>query len=502
LDEVDAMPARRRKLADASQHRALYGMGDHSMLPEWSETAPDLPEALILAELARILASASLHHAPQLQRLLRHLVTVALAGETYRLRELSIALDCFGRSASRYDPRRDPIVRVAANRLREKLRTYYDRQGAAPYVRVELPVGTYVPVFLRCASGPSRDAVNLPPHAASGTLAKPVAHGGTNNPVAKDLADRGRFALRQQGILDFRKAVDLFTRATEADPRFASAWSGLALGRLGLVGMTAVPSAPEVAAAKAAAMRAFALDPRSSEACSSLAVIAFRYEFDWTAAEPLHREAVRLEPASRYAHHAYAFGLVMNRRFVDADVEYHVARDIDPLDQALRCQHALVAIYTGRYDDARAELDAILEVDERNLLARTLLGATRLYAGDVVRALEDYEWALAAHPRLSIGVCGKAQALAVLGRADEAEALMCELINRTEGYVSPYQVALVQARLGHDGACLDWLDRAGRERDANFVCAMVDPAFERYRCDKRWRDVLARHGLAVETALP
>jgi tetratricopeptide (TPR) repeat protein len=466
------------------------------MLPPPGVAVPDLPRGLIMAELALVVASATFHHAVQLQRLLRHLVTVALTGETQRLRELSIALECFGRSASRYDPRQDPGVRVAANRLREKLRSYYAGEGAGSFLAIELPVGGYMPVFRRMtveavAQGWDESKVE------TGAERRPSRARGTSIPLAKDLADRGRFALRQHGIVHLRKAVELFTRSTEVDPNYASAWSGLASARLGLVAMTAVPSAPDVTAAKAAASRAIELDPGFSEACSSLAIIAFRYEFDWPTAEPLHRQAVRLAPASSYVHHAYAFGLVMNRRFVEADVEYHVARELDPLDQALRCQHALIPIYTGRYDVAEAELEAILEVDEANLLARTLLGATRLYAGQPARALEDYEWALQSAPSLSIGSCGKAQALALLGRRDEAKTLLEAMLTKPDAYVSPYQVALVHARLDDSRACLEWLDRSGRERDTNFVCALVDPAFERFRTHAGWRDVVRRHGLIV-----
>ena len=70
----------------------------------------------------------------------------------------------------------------------------------------------------------------------------------------------------------------------------------------------------------------------------------------------------------------------MNARFDEADALYQIARDLDPLDQALRCQHALMPIYTGRYDAAESALLAILDVEEDNILARSLLGATYLYA--------------------------------------------------------------------------------------------------------------------------
>src|SRR5262249_36049480 len=46
-----------------------------------------------------------------------------------------------------FDPRVDPVVRVEAGRLRSKLREYYELEGQADSVRIDLPKGTYAPVF-------------------------------------------------------------------------------------------------------------------------------------------------------------------------------------------------------------------------------------------------------------------------------------------------------------------------------------------------------------------
>ena len=62
------------------------------------------------------------------------------------LKETVIGVQVFGRPAD-YDPGADPIVRVEARRLRQKLRQYYDREGAADPVIVHLPTGGYAPEF-------------------------------------------------------------------------------------------------------------------------------------------------------------------------------------------------------------------------------------------------------------------------------------------------------------------------------------------------------------------
>ena len=53
----------------------------------------------------------------------------------------------FFRRTPGYDPKKDPIVRVEAHRLRRRLRAYYSQEGAGDKWRVNLPKGSYSPVF-------------------------------------------------------------------------------------------------------------------------------------------------------------------------------------------------------------------------------------------------------------------------------------------------------------------------------------------------------------------
>ncbi|MBO0800374.1 MAG: hypothetical protein J2P31_16255, partial [Blastocatellia bacterium] len=54
----------------------------------------------------------------------------------------------FGRDSG-YNPSADPIVRVVAHEIRKKLESYYQNEGAADEIRMELPTGSYQPVFHR-----------------------------------------------------------------------------------------------------------------------------------------------------------------------------------------------------------------------------------------------------------------------------------------------------------------------------------------------------------------
>ncbi len=102
----------------------------------------------IQAALTRVLQSDAFVRSSQLQRLLRFLVEETLAGRGDALKEYVIGVEVFGRPSS-YDPRIDSLVRVEARRLRTALETYYHEQGGADPVVIELPKGSYVPLFRR-----------------------------------------------------------------------------------------------------------------------------------------------------------------------------------------------------------------------------------------------------------------------------------------------------------------------------------------------------------------
>lgn len=102
--------------------------------------------AAVRAEMEKVLAAACLRDSQLLKRFLRYAVEHTLAGEGEQLKEYSLAVDVFERDAS-YDPRVDPVVRMAARRLRQKLQEYYARDGSQDPLRIEIPKGGYSAVF-------------------------------------------------------------------------------------------------------------------------------------------------------------------------------------------------------------------------------------------------------------------------------------------------------------------------------------------------------------------
>ena len=103
-------------------------------------------EELIRQELGRIVASDLFSRSDRLCRFLSFSVEQALRGESDRVKEYVVGVEAFGRGPS-FDPRVDPVVRVEARRLRDRLKSWYEGGGRDAKIRIELPRGGYAAVF-------------------------------------------------------------------------------------------------------------------------------------------------------------------------------------------------------------------------------------------------------------------------------------------------------------------------------------------------------------------
>ena len=104
----------------------------------WSE--PD--QKAVREQLNRILKSGPFHQSQRRQRFLEYLVNETLAGRGERLKAYNVAVEVFERPET-FDPVVDPIVRIEAARLRDKLREYYDSDGRSDPIHIDLPKGGY-----------------------------------------------------------------------------------------------------------------------------------------------------------------------------------------------------------------------------------------------------------------------------------------------------------------------------------------------------------------------
>jgi hypothetical protein len=101
----------------------------------------------LLQQLDRIVLSKHFRNSKRYPSFLRFVVEQTLAGKTEELKERTLGVNVFARHSD-YDTNADPIVRITAGEIRKRIAQYYQDPGHELELRIDLPLGSYVPHFL------------------------------------------------------------------------------------------------------------------------------------------------------------------------------------------------------------------------------------------------------------------------------------------------------------------------------------------------------------------
>jgi hypothetical protein len=119
--------------------------------------SPEPTEAEVRQVVNRVLSSKYFSNAPTKQRFLQLICEAYIDGREDKLNEYMIGCEVYGRDET-YNPALDPIVRVGAHGLRKKLQSYYKVDGKDDELILEIPVGSYIPIFTRRIQPPEPTA--------------------------------------------------------------------------------------------------------------------------------------------------------------------------------------------------------------------------------------------------------------------------------------------------------------------------------------------------------
>ena len=96
--------------------------------------------------LGRVVSSVQLHRAPRLREFLSYVGRRAIKDGCSQVHEQEIGVEVFGRPAT-YDTSVDNIVRANATELRKRIEAYFETEGLNETLIMEIPRGSYVPIF-------------------------------------------------------------------------------------------------------------------------------------------------------------------------------------------------------------------------------------------------------------------------------------------------------------------------------------------------------------------
>jgi hypothetical protein len=126
--------------------KATVELSENHSSSAFSADGNDERQEAILLELERILASPFFRSAPRSTQFLKYIIQHQLAGHSELLKERTIGTEVFLRPPG-YATGDDPVVRVQAGEVRRRLEQYAQSAPGDSHVRIELPVGSYTPVF-------------------------------------------------------------------------------------------------------------------------------------------------------------------------------------------------------------------------------------------------------------------------------------------------------------------------------------------------------------------
>jgi TolB-like protein/DNA-binding winged helix-turn-helix (wHTH) protein/Tfp pilus assembly protein PilF len=306
---------------------------------------------------------------------------------------------------------------------------------------------------------------------------------------------KGRYYWNKRTGESMQKAEQYFEQAIDNDPTYAAAYSGLADCNSGLTWHGFKSPAEALPKAYAAARKALEINPESAEAHASLG-LAMTHRWDWTGAEAEFRRALQLDPQYANAHHWYGDYLSIRGRHGEALAEAKHALELDPLNLMISTWVGLRYYMARDYSRAIDQNRNSVELDPNFAAAHLLLGEDYRGAGLHSEAVNELKKAANLSGDSPLYTAQVAVALAVAGRNGDALRIAHELeaISRKR-YVSPYGLAQIHAASNKKEDTFKWLQAAYEDHAVWMGYLAVDPIFDRYRSDERFKDLLRRVGL-------
>jgi serine/threonine-protein kinase len=325
--------------------------------------------------------------------------------------------------------------------------------------------------------------------------AESPAQSVTANPDAYRAYLQGRHSWNQRSEEGLRQAMERFQLATEIDPRFAAAHSGLADCYVATAKASYTPPSEAFPAAERHATRALELDPLLCEPYASLGFVKLYYEWDWPAAEAEFQRAIALDPNYAVSHEWYSVFLLTAGRRTEAAREIQLAHRLDPLSIPINCTVGFHQYYTAQYEEAAKQLKFVLEMSKDFPPAHLWLGRSYQELGRFEKAAEEFRWVGERARQWPVLVAARGFMAGATGRTQEARDSLAELKGlASHRFVTAYSVALVHAGLGDDESAFEWLNRAFDERSNWLIWLRLDPRWKRLRSDARFEELVERIG--------
>ena len=343
---------------------------------------------------------------------------------------------------------------------------------------------------------------------SSGTAIKTSSYtfenSGARNRRAFQFFAEGIESIRDETPQGYLKGISRFESATRLDPEFALAWSKAAYCWSQLDDKEEMPPSLCRPKARAAALKALALDPMLAEAHVTLGFYLAFFEWNWIKAESELRKAQAMDPTPDQELSLAALLSLTGRR---EEAIQTVRRVLEQNPEKLKLHWTLGVYlsYMGRNEEAKAEINRYLDVAPNS-------PSPRYYLAKILWRESKFDEAMDHWERFQILVHGSAGTEAVAheafrqaGRGQAGLAAYCRIwldevermsANRKpDEWIPPMDWVWFYMLAGDLDDAFLWMDRALDQREPLAIFSVSEPFWEPLWKDVRFDGVLRRTGL-------
>jgi tetratricopeptide (TPR) repeat protein len=325
-----------------------------------------------------------------------------------------------------------------------------------------------------------------------------LAKQNTENTDAWHFYSSANYYYRQNTKESFERSIYNFNEATKLDPNYALAYAGLARTHQFMGSRGFSPPKETQPKVELAALKALQIDDTLAEAHVSLGASRF-IVYDWVGAEKEIKRGLELDPNSPQANEAYSVYLRTVKGATEA-IPYAI-RALELASNPDRGEGAFPYFIARQYDKAIELYRKTLEKNPDNAHAHILLGEAYVAKGMPEEGLAETQKGMAFDaPTLDKKRWDRypllAYAYAAAGRRDEALKILAEQRRLLkQGYVSPYNFAIMYTGLGEKDRAFEWLSKCVDENTFIIFHLKTRPLFDSLRSDRRYADLLRRMNL-------
>jgi TolB-like protein/class 3 adenylate cyclase len=316
----------------------------------------------------------------------------------------------------------------------------------------------------------------------------------TENTEAYDLFLKGRFYFNKRGPAVI-KALEYFQKASDKDPAFTPAYTGMADVYCLLALYCILPPHDALPKARQYAEKAIQLQSSYPEAYTSLAFIIGFYDWNWEEAKKMFQRVFAINPDYAPAHYWYGYYLsFIERKDEDAIIVARKAAEIlEPMVPVSHHVLSVMYINAGRFAEGVKASKKAIELDPNSYPGYRGLGLSLAGLNKYKEAIEALKTAVDLSARQVLPMVEICRVYSLSGEMNEIQKIMDEVMFRLKTeYISALFLCCISYYSKNYEKALAYLELAFEQRDTTLLGIQASPITQFIRTDPRFQSALKR----------